>query len=251
MNEANSGECERADETDECLNDFRKRFEKKLQDPKFALEAAGFIVLTIYAVFTIAMYFANQKAADAAKKSADVAEATLVATVRPWVSIDTGKLSGFSFDDNDGASVEFDLGVSTTGQTPALHVRALGHLVSRDQLTNPALQTRAVCKEVETTALRDVTIFPNQKNITVRSSAIWGKDAAKKYTAKSVNFTVLGCLTYSDSLDKPHHTGFTFDVYKKDPRIPDAEMPIDIVPLGSIGNITMSPNWSNFTTFAD
>ena len=131
---------------------------------------------------------------------------------RPWVSIDTGQLTGFGFQDDIGAYAAFDLGVSAIGQTPAHRVRALGRLVTRENFTKPALQTRAVCDEAEKTALRDVTVFPSQKNITVRASAIWGKDFAKSSNAKSVNFVVLGCLAYTDSFDGSHHTGFTFDL---------------------------------------
>ncbi len=215
------------------------------------LEAFGLFVLIVYTIFTGLMYCANKKAADAAKSAADTAARQLEMAERPWVSIDTGKLISFGFQDDIGAYAAFDLGVSAMGHTPAQRVRALGRLVTRADFTNPALQTRAFCDEVEKTALRDSTIFPGQKNITVRASAIWGKDFAKNSKAKSVNFVVLGCLAYTDSFEKSHHTGFTFDLYRKDPTHPDLEMPIEVVPFGFTGQIEMTPNWSGFNTFTD
>jgi hypothetical protein len=175
--------------------------------------------------------------------------AEMRATERPWLSIDTGRLTGFGFQDDVGAYAAFDLGVSATGQTPALHIRALGRLITN--FTNPAQQSRAVCDEVEKEVLRDVTIFPSQKGVLVRASAIWDEDPKKRSMRGSGTFEVVGCVAYTDAFGNPHHTGFTFDLYGVDPSHPDLEMPIQVVPFGAKGQVAMSPNWSGFTTFAD
>jgi hypothetical protein len=56
-------------EIENCLDYYEIRIKRSLRDPKFVLEAAGFVVLFVYAVFTILMYFANNRAATAAGKA--------------------------------------------------------------------------------------------------------------------------------------------------------------------------------------
>src|ERR1035441_3146255 len=52
MNETHDSESQSKDETEKCLDEFKRRFEIKIRDPKFALEVAGFLVLTLYAGLT-------------------------------------------------------------------------------------------------------------------------------------------------------------------------------------------------------
>jgi hypothetical protein len=40
-------------EIENCLDYYEIRIKRSLRDPKFVLEAAGFVVLFVYAVFTI------------------------------------------------------------------------------------------------------------------------------------------------------------------------------------------------------
>ncbi|HXM61822.1 MAG TPA: hypothetical protein VN950_13275 [Terriglobales bacterium] len=88
MHQANGSEDQSKDKTEECLDNFKKRFERKLRDPKFALELAGFIVLCVYAFFTILMYRANRDSADASKEASDTSKEALRTVQRAFVISD-------------------------------------------------------------------------------------------------------------------------------------------------------------------
>lgn len=53
-------------EIETYLQELKAEFSKNIRPPKFLLEIVGFIVLCVYAFFTLGIYCANQKAADAA-----------------------------------------------------------------------------------------------------------------------------------------------------------------------------------------
>jgi hypothetical protein len=127
MNEANGSEGDRQDKAEECLNDFKKRLEKEIRKPKFALELAGFIVLSIYALFTGLMYSANKTAADAAKRSADAFEAQVAPNIQlvpDWLG---------SFHNEEGKTVWVSVQIRNVGMTNALDVTAATKL----KLGNP------------------------------------------------------------------------------------------------------------------
>jgi len=90
---------------------------RSLRDPKFVLEVAGFLVLTIYAISTILMYFANKKAADAAKASADAA----VSEARPiiWLINDFGQPN---YHPSPSEQITWELRFKNYGKTPASRV---------------------------------------------------------------------------------------------------------------------------------
>jgi hypothetical protein len=71
----------------------------------FGLELLGLIVLCIYAAYTIKIYCANKKAADAAKSAADTAASELELTHRPWVYTDIEITKPLTFD-SSGAQIE-------------------------------------------------------------------------------------------------------------------------------------------------
>jgi hypothetical protein len=54
---------------------------------KFGLEICGFVVLCVYAYFTIRIYCASKEAADAARSAAETAKQTLLVSQRPWVGM--------------------------------------------------------------------------------------------------------------------------------------------------------------------
>ena len=124
MTESDGRERQRTDKTEDCLDDFRKRFENKIRDPKFALEVAGFIVLFVYAVFTILMYFVNRDAANAATSAAKTAKDTLDVSKE----IQAARLA-FSMSPvitplakGSGALIDWNPTITNIGQTLAMHI---------------------------------------------------------------------------------------------------------------------------------
>jgi hypothetical protein len=115
-NKSDSSEEQGEAEADTDFENFVNRFKQKLCEPKFALEFAGFIVLSIYAGFTGAMYCSNRDAANAAKESAD----TLKIQNRPWInvpeSIEPDQLTPVF----PGSSWAFKFTLKNLGQYPAV-----------------------------------------------------------------------------------------------------------------------------------
>ena len=94
-------------------------------------EIVGIVLLAVYTAYTIKMYCANKKAADAAYSAADTASKTLRASnratwldQRAWVEIATGDPE----DVHLGEPIAFKIQINNTGKTPARNFD--GHLVA-------------------------------------------------------------------------------------------------------------------------
>jgi hypothetical protein len=238
MNEANGSEDERADETEACLNDFKKRFEKEIRKPKFALEIAGFFVLFVYAAFTIAMYFANRAAANAATSAADTAAKQLELTSRPWVDLDVSIIAPITHDSN-GLHIEFTFVPKNIGQSPAQNVSIAPRLVPGSMGTDLHEIQKRICDN--RAAAKDeplsYVLFPQrsykqQITMQITNSEIdsqWSKFELSQGPIDLAPVVLVGCVDYTyDSSSRHHQTGFAFDVLMRDGRILiKSKMPLD------------------------
>jgi len=84
-------ELESPPSTSRCNKSCQKK-KHWLDYVTFGLELLGLVVLCIYAAYTIKIYFANKKAAEAAEKAANAARDSLTVVQRAYVSI--GEISG-------------------------------------------------------------------------------------------------------------------------------------------------------------
>jgi hypothetical protein len=73
----------------------RLSYKQRRKDRNFVLQLLGFLVLSVYTIFTGHMACSNQKSADAAKSAADSAKSAaetaasqLELSERPWVKVD-------------------------------------------------------------------------------------------------------------------------------------------------------------------
>jgi hypothetical protein len=171
---------------------------------------------------------------------------------RPWVSITSGELSSFDFQENAPSVIEatafFRLGINNTGATPALHIKAMGRLTTHADVVE---RSRAFCAEIDGMANKDMTAFPKEPGIKVLSSA--GFDGTEQVSpGESILPHVAGCLSYKDSAGHLHHTGFAFDIFRRGLSTPDGteELPITVQKAGAPA-VSMGPSWSGFITFAD
>jgi hypothetical protein len=73
-------ETETETEIEDYLERLKEKFDTVKHDPKFILETLGFIVLAVYAGYTIAMYYATRDSANAAKSA-------LIESNRSWIEI--------------------------------------------------------------------------------------------------------------------------------------------------------------------
>jgi hypothetical protein len=83
MKKIDGGKSKSAREIENCLDYYEIRVKRSLRDPKFVLEIAGFVVLFVYAIYTIKMYYANRDSADAAKSAAETADKSMKLAYRP------------------------------------------------------------------------------------------------------------------------------------------------------------------------
>ena len=86
MSKTKSDKDKSKEEIEHYLDDLKKSFRANLKESKFVLEIVGAALLAIYTGFTIAMYFANKKSADAAKSAADTAKDSLVISQRTYLT---------------------------------------------------------------------------------------------------------------------------------------------------------------------
>src|ERR1700691_6103409 len=85
MNQAERHKDKSTAEIQRSLRYLKIKATRSIRDPKFVLEVCGFIVLTIYAAFTILMYFANRDSANAAQSAANTASQQLIASKQQFL----------------------------------------------------------------------------------------------------------------------------------------------------------------------
>jgi hypothetical protein len=228
MNETNGSEDQRTNETDECLNNFQKRFEHRLRDPKFALELAGFVVLCVYAAFTIRMYYANRDSADAAKESADTASRQLEMVDRPWIKEALRSVSDFSTQ-NGTITWGVSISANNVGHSVATEVFPDARLIAirgADFIDFPRKQVTELCekmtqrfKQLKTDPeLWNNSIFPDDHHdfIPFTTLLLPQEIAASSLDGgsglgKSVFPVLIGCIEYHyPTSPHAHHTGFVY-----------------------------------------
>ena len=113
-------------EIEDYVGKLKAALDTVIREPKFLLELAGFVVLAVYAGYTIGMYYANRDAATAAQNAAHTAKDTLESIQqqfrieqRPFITLDS-----VTFD--SVPSVGKDVGLSmyflNSGRTPGVKV---------------------------------------------------------------------------------------------------------------------------------
>jgi hypothetical protein len=197
---------------------------------KTGAEILGIILLAIYTGYTIKMYCANKKAADAAKSAADTAHDAFVKGTRPWLGVDgplvitsapvietlKSDMKGYR---NVRASYQFT--VKNFGTAPALHYAQNSTIVINSPPTPDGLadfsqfknDADAACRLAES-GTRPVVpgeegsglyLFPQQP-ITERTRSTSGSPDVNEKRA----LDIVGCLVYSDQHKTVHHTRFCF-----------------------------------------
>ena len=185
-------------------------------------------------------YYASQQAgaaitaAGAAKKSADVAETTLIATNRPWLDLDAHLAGPLTLNEQGEARIVVEVKTENIGHSPAVSVSDAQSMIQVILLTpNPWHELRKVCDQATTQSTnphnRGVTetIFPGkpyQQSINLGLS--------KQELARSINDTfptagrdpsihpaIIWCVAYQAAFsDVPHRTGYVWELKRRTPR---------------------------------
>ena len=197
------------------------------------VEVAGAIFLAVYTFYTIKMYCANKKAADAAKSAADTAASQLVLTERPWIKITHRIVTPLTFDvpGNGGQidSMTLEDTLENVGQSIALHIFSWEDVIPMDNGSSPFVTARARQDQwCDTNRHRDVTkglsgyvLFP--KDHFSQNSRVGGYMTVVNKIAREnkvvpgkVGFVLVGCVAYRSSfepVDAPaHETKFIYQL---------------------------------------
>jgi hypothetical protein len=186
-----------------------------------------------------------QATADAAKKSADIAESTLIATNRPWVSVDISIGSNLVYDDEGNARVIIKFVLKNVGSSPAANVWIDGEIVPVFGDSGPFQKAISERNKARAAGLGNlgVTLFPGEtqthahnlpisrasiKEYMEKMAADIGEEAAKKI-GMSFLATLVGCVDYKFTFAEGHHqTGFILDLRKRDLTNPNLALHFDI-----------------------
>jgi hypothetical protein len=197
------------------------------------VEIAGAILLAVYTAYTIKMYWANKKAADAAKSAADTAANQLVLSERPWIKITHRIVNPLTFDvpGNGGqiTSMTLEDTLENVGQSVALHIFSWEDVIPMDNGFSPFVTARvrqgqwcnASRHSDVTKGLSGYVLFP--KDHFSQNSRIGGYMTIVNKIAQEnknipgkVGFVLIGCVAYRSSFepaDAPaHETKFIYQL---------------------------------------
>jgi hypothetical protein len=196
------------------------------------VEIAGVVVLTIYTLFTIQMYYANKKAADAAKSAADTAATQLELSERPWVTVEItlkepphahSPSPGLTFNSDGTASLNVFVVIRNIGHSIAksIYVRPQMYPPVFDRiLTEPVSRQKSWCDKVRTEITVEgqlISLFPGEED-TVNYTLGMGRDDIQAARGSEAFFKtneiipiVYGCVNYKSSISSGiHQTPFIY-----------------------------------------
>jgi hypothetical protein len=182
-------------------------------------------------------------AAEASRTSADVAKATLVATQRPWISVNVEIAGDWEY----GSNIKAKYTMNNYGPTPAVEVYFMPGIVLWEPggEEGPLLANRQ--REMCEYAKREMgfgnpMIVPHQEWIETREIGL-GKEFIQKHLKENtprgippvfINPFILGCVTYRFTFDNSvHQTPYAFSMARRDTKNPSnlLGMRIDIGPI--------------------
>lgn len=186
------------------------------------VEMAGILLLGVYIAYTVKMYSANQKAADAAARAADASAKELELSERPWVDAAVGINGPFSFDVN-GAHLNVLITARNTGHTPALSTTVSPYAMIEFGGPNPHQFRDQKCRDVAQmvgTSRSGASLFPGTTipyPTTVDLSKEDLEKASKQVKGQISFLKLIVCIAYQPAFaDKLYTTGYIFDVSRVD-----------------------------------
>jgi hypothetical protein len=168
-----------------------------------------------------------RQSANAAKKSAELAKNTLIATQRAWIRIDQIALSGGLFFNEMGASAAVSFTITNIGNSPAIKISPHARLVvMKISGPFPPEEQRELCDAIrQNESGSGFTLFPNEsfpRNIGI---AAWSLginvsreeiETARVASAdrKHISMHIVGCIDYTFPADENfhHQTGFILEL---------------------------------------
>ncbi|MEN2474255.1 hypothetical protein [Burkholderia sp. GS2Y] len=169
-----------------------------------------------------------ERAADAAIAANQLNRDSFAIEYRPWVSVKIDVAGPLTWDVN-GANATFRFSLSNTGRTPAqgvwVHPRfAVSGGANRDP---KEIQSEIIRSAIGNPFAIGTTVFPNETYVLSISLTIPDVEVIQfidelKGRGVAADFDyfpacLAGCVVYGSTFDnKPHYTGFVYDVQKRD-----------------------------------
>lgn len=258
MKKSKDGKEKGETEIEDYLQKLKERFDTVKHDPKFILETLGFIVLAVYAGYTIAMYYANRDAANAATNAANTSARQLELTERPWIDAQIRLDGPLTFNVN-GANVPIIFELMNSGHTPALTIANEVRMVAGFGFApDPSAYRDAECIEATESVLQrphfGFSLFPTRPHVD-REVILLGNsqiaDAERNsplHKGKIMMPAIVACIGYRSTFNNTtvYHTSYIIDLLKLDPvhgttpvfaigeDIPQNQLRIQLHPITSI-----------------
>ncbi len=225
---------------------------------KLVVETITLIVIFIYTCIAYHQWTEMRKATDAAnisanaaKKSGDVAEETLIALQRPWLSVHMEIVSDFKISKvaNQQDTITIRFIVKNVGNSPALGIDIQPRIYILGPWVNILSEERQICDlgsgpKILKKPLLGYALFPNDHFIQDISLGISHKDI-EQFRMKITEFTrsinspppnknyiylaLVGCVRYRFGFDGSlHKTGFIEEINRVNPRYPNETFGINI-----------------------
>ena len=219
---------------------------------------------------------ATEIAANAAKKSADIAEKTMVGTQRPWVSVRLNLGSGFKRDEQGGGNITIVFRMKNVGNSPAvgvyLHAEVILGFGPKDAIVEQK-RILATGRRILATGRNSGSplgypffgymLFPGEefsykmtfgisreqiKQFETKMIKGFGEDnGAFKFIAPSI----VGDVVYGFAFDKSvHRTGFIAEIFRVDPLYPNGRLIINSED-GDVPLNLLTLDISQFGSYAD
>jgi len=158
---------------------------------------------------------------DEMKAASKIAEDTLIATQRPWVSVNTIIGPRGLFFDVNGANLDLIFYLKNTGPTPAVNVRIIGNpridVATNDRISELERICDAASKHPIDSKMFAHTVFPGDVLTLNMIYSFADQPLLDAQVAKNYGFimpVVIGCIDYSFAFgDHNHHQSrFIYDL---------------------------------------
>ncbi len=200
----------------DLVKDLKEKYETNLTETntqaqkQLSWAKVSAALLAVYVMATLGIYWANKKAADAAKVSADVAHDTLLVANRPWVSAEVFVDGPLQFTQN-GATIALKVRLQNIGHSVAKSVDAWPRLTFDRIKALDSLQEVCNIANAPVNAKSDFgfLLFPDQPAIAVPtpvSATLQDIQIGQKESSNGdVHPFVLICVDYQSTLEERHH----------------------------------------------
>lgn len=164
-------------------------------------------LVTLLAAAVAALY--AKASADQARRSADIANATLAASERAWLTVEMDKVAPWEFARDGGMGVSIALNITNIGKTPALNAHTQVDM-TLDLFSVPQVLEKLCQDNLYIDQRSSRMVLPQQSYIRE-----WGATChpaeVEVHGVDSIVPVVYGCITYQTLPDKAlRQTAFAF-----------------------------------------